>query len=255
MKITSMIAVAIASMCVSASAMAGTIAYSTGGYNPWYNTTNDTAMNTTFGAGKWVKSNGFSTNVFANADFVFLDGSDGNANEFNSFLSANRTAIATYVDNGGRLFLNAAPNQGGSIDLGFGVTLQYPGFSGQVNVTAAGVAAGLTTGGIASSYQGGSFGHATVSGGGISDLIESQQGGIVFGAMQYGKGFVAFGGQTTTNFHSPNNDAQRLLVNELQYVASAETQGSADVPEPASLALLGLGALAIVAARRKSAAK
>lgn len=250
MKIKALIASAIV-LLTSAAANAGTIAYGTGDRNPWDQTTNDAAMNAAFGAGQWSKTMGFSTAIFADADFVFLDGSDSNADAFSSFLAANNDIVTSYVSNGGRLFLNAAPNQGGSFDFGFGVRLTYPGFSNYVSVTEAGIAAGLTQGGIATGYSGNAFGHATVSGA-ISDLINDGSNGIVFGAMQYGKGFVAFGGQTTDNFHSPNADARTLLVNELRYVASAETN---DVPEPASLALIGMGLLAAGAARRKASGK
>jgi len=235
----------------SSAAQAGTINYGTGSTDPWGNTTNNQAMNSAFGAGNWNLSHGFSTTVFNGAEFVFLDGSDSNAIEFASFLTDNGAVIANYVAGGGRLFLNAAPNLGGSFDMGFGVRLNYRGFSDNVTVTAAGVAAGLTTGNLATSYSGYSFGHATVSGD-ISNLIKTEDGSTVFGAMQFGKGFVAFGGETTTNFHSPSPDAAALRVNELLYVANAETK---DVPEPASLALIGMGLLAAGAARRKAARK
>jgi len=249
MKIKMLIASAI--VLLSSAAQAGTINYGTGQYNPWGNTTNNEAMDSAFGAGNWNLSHGYSTSVFTDADFVFLDGGDSNANEFSSFLANNSAVIANYVANGGHLFLNAAPNQGGSFDMGFGVQLNYPGFGSNVTVTEAGVAAGLTEGGLATNYSGSAFSHAFVSGTGISNLIMDENGRIVFGAMQFGKGFVAFGGETTTNFHYPSGNSAALRVNELRYVANAET--SNDVPEPASLALIGMGLLAAGAARRKAA--
>ncbi|MGB5078406.1 MAG: hypothetical protein WBO17_13085, partial [Sphingorhabdus sp.] len=57
-----------------ASALLGTVAvalpataqivYMTGTSNPWGQTTNDAAMNQAFGAGNWVKFNGFNASVF-----------------------------------------------------------------------------------------------------------------------------------------------------------------------------------------------
>ncbi|QNA89713.1 PEP-CTERM sorting domain-containing protein [Massilia sp. Dwa41.01b] len=237
-------------LLMGSAAQAGTIHYGTGTNDPWNSATNDRAMDSAFGAGNWTKRWGFSTGVFEDADFVFLDGGDGNAVDFASFLANNSAVIANWVAAGGRLFLNAAPNVGGSFDMGFGVRLNYPGYAGSVTVTDAGVAAGLTEGGLTTSYWGTSFAHATVSGE-ISKLIASGDGGTVFGAMQFGKGFVAFGGETTTNFHGPYADAQALRVNALRYVAHAATQGG-EVPEPATVALVGMGLLAVCAVRRKA---
>jgi hypothetical protein len=98
--------------------------------NPWGQTFNQTAMTNVFGASNWTQAN-FSATASAIFDpsvcFVMLEGGDGNANELNAFLATNLTLIETWVSNGGRLFINSAPNEGGNINLGFdGTTLIYP---------------------------------------------------------------------------------------------------------------------------------
>ena len=258
MKIKLLIGIVAAALTMTVSLVsASTIVYASGTKNPWGNTTNDNAMNSAFGAGNWTRVNGYKVSMFSGSNFVFLDGSDGNANEFSGFLAKNGAVVTDYVSNGGHLFLNSAPNQGSSYDMGFGVTLNYPNhFSNTVTVTTEGVAAGLTTGGLTTNYKGGHFGHATVSGGNISDLIKGPSG-TVFGAKTVGAGFVAFGGQTTTNFHSPSPDSAALLVNELRYVNAGAPKVVPEnaVPEPATLALFGLGMAGVVALRRRKAAK
>lgn len=246
----------LAAALAAATAMSAQAAavYQTGTNAPWGVTTNEVAMDTAFGDTNWTRQSGFSLADITGASFAFLDGSDNAANELNSFLTANITALESYVSAGGRLFLNAAPNEGGNINFGFGgVTLTYGGtFSDTATVNADGVAAGLTAGGLPTNYTGNWFSHATVSGGAITSLIDGTAGSV-FAVKSFGKGFVAFGGQTTTNWHAPFAEGQALLVNELKYVANAQT---AAVPEPETYALIVAG-LAVVGAslRRRKAAE
>ena len=62
--------------------------------NPWGLTLNDDAMNAVFGASNWTAAN-YSVNpatVFsAGTRFVFIEGSDNNANAMNAFITANIT--------------------------------------------------------------------------------------------------------------------------------------------------------------------
>lgn len=238
-------------LLVTSVAHAGTVVYQTGLTDPWGTLSNDSAMDNVFGRGNWIKSNGFNTTMFSGASMVYLDGSDYAANQLNSFLSTNKAFVESYVSNGGHLFINSAPNQGGTFSMNFGVTVNYSDPSAYATVTSAGIAAGLTAGGIATNYTGGYFSHSTVSGASISDLVHGDNG-IIFGAMNYGNGFVAFGGQTTYDFHSPSPDSAILLANELKYVSNTSA-----VPEPETYAMLGagLGLLSLTVRRKRRTTK
>ena len=145
--------------------------------------------------------------------FVFLEGSDLNANALNTFLAANRAAMQSWVSNGGSLFINAAPNQGGSINFGFGVTLNYgPLYSSSGTAVARWnpIFNGPFTP-VGAYWTGISFSHATVSGAGLIPLIiNTNNGSIILGEMAAGSGHVLFGGMTVPSFHLPSPQAANL---------------------------------------------
>lgn len=238
-------------------AMAAPIVYMTGTGDPWgiaaANTgSNETAMNTAFGANNWSKSQGFSMAAFAaDTEFLFLDGSDAQAGQFSSFLASNQAALTAYVTNGGTMILNSAPNQGGSFSMGFGATLNNSNAAGTVYATQAGAASGIFNG-IATTYTGNSFTHAYVTGGaGYTSLLDDSSGHSAFGVQKVGNGTVGFGGMTLPYFHSPAADSRTLLANMLTYVASQEQVNN--VPEPGSMLLIGLGLAGAALARRRKA--
>lgn len=129
-------------------------------------------------------------------------------------------ALESYVAAGGRVLLNAAPNEGDGMTFAFGVTLQYPNFS--TNVEAAPGALGnpifVETG--ETTFTGNSFAHATVSGT-FTPLL--QQAGVpsavVLAERAEGSGLILFGGMVTVNFHSPQPAATNFRVNILRYAA------------------------------------
>ena len=235
-------------------AAAAEFVYMTGVTDPWGNTgagSNDQAMDTAFGPGNWTKFNGFVLGAIAgDTRFLFLDGGDSSANALNAFIAANPAALETYVSAGGAIFINAAPNEGGSFSMGFGVTLTYPSSGGDGN--AAATAEGLATGlfdGIASVYTGDSFAHAFVSGAGLIAGMVNGNGDTVFGGMDFGSGFAAFGGMTNPQFHDPDPDADILRARMLG--AIADQFETVAIPEPFSLAMLGIGLLGFAALRRR----
>ena len=132
--------------------------------------------------------------------------------------------------------------------MGFGVTLTYPDFS--PSVTAAQPLHPIFLGPygvVPTSYTGNFFGHGTVSGGGITSIIDQTGGASVLAEKSYGAGHLLVGGMTTDNFHQPQPDAHILLENILAYGAS-QAGAVAAVPEPATIASVGFGILAGVGA-------
>ena len=210
--------------------------------SPWNQTTNETAMNTVFGSGNWSDLryetvNTASLFTVANS-FIYMEGSDDNANELESFITVNLSLVQNWVSNGGSLFINAAPNEGNGMDFGFGVSNNYSQSSGSATAADASHPIFLGPhGATGTSFTAGFFSHATVSGA-LTPLITGTVGTIL-GEADYGSGYVMFGGMTTDNFHSPQPQAASLRANIISYAAAQS------VPEPsaavmASAALLGL---------------
>lgn len=211
------------------------IAYvsSTGDPYPWGQAgliTNQ--LNMVFGNGNWedfrfetVDANELLSNEFC---LIYMEGSSFGANGMNSFIQANMTEIENYVAGGGRLLMNAAPNQGGNINLGFGgVTLRYPSF--QNAVTAADPMHPIWLGPFlptATNMTGNSYGHAVVCPAGMAANPLIQGGGQdVLVEYLFGSGLVMFGGMTTTNWHQPQPGAGNVRMNILDYLKTTALDG------------------------------
>ncbi len=186
---------------------------------------NVAAMTAVFGA-NWTIAT-FSTPVATifgpPHTFVFLEGGDSNALELAAFLTANRTAIENWVAAGGKLFLNAAPNEGGNIDFGFGgVTLMYsdPGD----NAVAVNVGHPIFSGPlvpVVTSYTGTNASHATVTGNpALVPILVNENNRFSLSELAFGSGKVLFGGLTTSNFWSPDPEAGNLKANIIAYTAN-----------------------------------
>ncbi len=188
--------------------------------------TNITEMDEVFGVDEWHSA------YFDDVDpieafgpsscFIFLEGGDDHADELNAFLSDNISLIEDWVFAGGSLFLNAAPNEGGNIDFGFGgVTLIYPSFTNTgtgVDLTHPIFNGPYTP--VGSSWNGTYFGHSTIDGPDIIPLITNEVSDVVMAEKSWGAGKVIFGGMTVTSWHDPAPDAVNMRLNIMKYLAS-----------------------------------
>ena len=195
--------------------------------NPWGSLTNQAAMDLAFGPGTWtLESFEFAdvATVFSpTTGLVFIDGSDGQATELNTFLLANLPVIEAWVSAGGRLLLNSAPNEGSSMDFGFGgTTLLYgPSYANNVTVVDPLHPAILgpnlpTTTAMTGTY----YSHAQITGVGYTTVITETgvPSEIILCEKAWGAGRVMMGGMTTANWHSPAPHVTNWRANLLVYL-------------------------------------
>jgi hypothetical protein len=191
---------------------------------PWGKNDNEAILNEVFPS--WLDLRYETVNpsiLFSAANkFIFMEGGDGDATALSTFLANNQSAISSWVTSGGSLFVNAAPNVGGSFSLGFGVMLNY------INYSPTGMAVNLNHAifngpylPVGNVFSGFYFGHATLSGTGLSPLLTNSSGGIVLAEQSTGAGMghLVFGGMTLPSFHSPQPQGSNLLANVLSYAA------------------------------------
>lgn len=266
------IAAGLLALGMAGSAFAQSAAYVRGASAPWGQTTNESAMDQVFGAGNWsdLRMAG-GVGPFAPGSgysFVFLEGGDNTALELAAYLDTHRAAIEAFVQNGGHLLLNSAPNEGGNINYGFGgVTLTYDGGTDSDDVVAANPAHPVFVGPftpITTTFSGSHFGHAIV-GPGLTAIIigapgDDVEGETVLGELGFGSGRVLFGGMTTHNFHDPEPEAANLRANIISYaalgaIAPPPQQDVTAIPVggPAVLALMSglIGLLGVAGLRRR----
>ncbi len=198
-------------------------------------------MDAAFGAGNW--SEVFYETVDPNVlfaqgvRFVYLEGSDDNLTELDTFLQANQVLIESFVSNGGSLLINAAPNEGGNINLGFGgKTLNNVGSGLYNSVTVTNLTHPAFVGPntpTSTVMMGNNYAHADISGTGASTLIEhtSAPNQIILSEEAFGNGTVIFGGMTASSFHTPAPDARNFKINLLIYLESLATLPSGPIPE------------------------
>ena len=175
----------------------GTAYYIDNGTRPWGLGDYDLAMDAVFGGGNWTAATYFDdpNAILANADFIYLEGSDSSAADLSLWLNTNTGALETWVSGGGNLYINAAPNAGGNIAFPFGATLVYPDFSGEGHASFAHPIFDGPFTPVATDYTGNFFGHGTISGGGVT-VIENEFGVAVLTEGTNTGGTVMMGGMT-----------------------------------------------------------
>jgi len=207
----------------------------TTGGEPWFSTANSDAMDAVFDDA-WLQEF-FETvdveDVFSDGTcFVFLEGSDSHANELEDFLDDNIEIIEDWVEAGGRLFLNAAPNEGSGLDFGFdGTELIYSYFTSNAEAYDEDhpIFEGPFTP-VGTSWTGTSFGHARLEGDFDTLIVdEFSPDNVVAAEKAWGDGVVIFGGMTTTNYHSPGDEAFNLRANIISYLSICEATSPVDL--------------------------
>ncbi|MFZ6051997.1 HYR-like domain-containing protein, partial [Halocola ammonii] len=181
------------------------------------------AMDAVFGSGNWDDLRFETVNagdLFANHDFIYMEGGDAGANEMEAFIQANQAAMESWVSSGGHLLINAAPNEGDGMDFGFGISLNYPSF---VDMGEAVDTNHPAYDGVASVIDGSWFGHAIICPAGMTGITKDSADDtkIVFAEMPYGNGLVVAGGATIPYFGSwtPQPDAVNFVNNLVGYAA------------------------------------
>jgi hypothetical protein len=201
-------------------------------HDPWGYAQNQVCMNNVFGAGNWVQYN-YSTpaaTIFNGAtSFVMMEGGENNDTYLAAYMLANQATIESWVNSGGRLFINSAPWNNGNQNWGFGgTTLIYPGEAANVSTSVPGnqIFTGPYTP-TATSYTGSWFAHAWISGTGLTSLLYNSDyapdAQPVLAYKAWGAGVVFFGGCTQPNFWTPNTEAVNLWQNIFSYVNTINT--------------------------------
>jgi hypothetical protein len=222
---------------------------------PWSASTNEAAMDAAFGAGNWLdeRYETVDTNaLFSTPRFVYMEGGDTNADELESFLGANLQQIRNFIAFGGVVFFNAAPNEGDGMGYpdasgGQSVALNYPDFS--VDPVGTAIASHAIFNGpfpTTTSFTGDAFAHGSVTGPGLTSLLDDAGARIVLAEGAIGHGRALYGGMTPTLFHGPQPDADNLRANILAY---GESQ--VFVPEPSTVSGLLAGIIALVCAEHR----
>jgi hypothetical protein len=233
-------------ICLTPLYVSGNIAYITGPGEPWgYVTplTNDRALDLAFGAGKWDKVAFNAAIDFSKYSYIYVDGGDGQFDNFVNFLGNNRTKLDNYVSNGGSLWLNCGRwGNTNNIDLGFGASLVYgPSSTGNAVDPNHAIFKGPYLP-VKTQNTGSSFAHDYILGGGAA-IMKGDGGRDILTEKKYGSGFVMFGGLTTVEFHN-NWGTGKVDPTALNLRANTFAYGAAqahNVPEPSSCALILLG--------------
>ena len=182
-------------------------------------------MNSALGAGNWHQMTYEAvdaTRLFSDSyNYIYLEGTDNNANEMEAFLTSNQQLIEDWVAAGNVLFLNAGPNEGDGMNFGFGgvqlvrgtytsahaVDATLPMFNGpRTPVT-------ISFGGTYS------LGAVIIpAGSDTTRILQSDNGTDLLVQAIWGNGKVLFGGMNLTGFHQPNTESYNFKINLHHYL-------------------------------------
>lgn len=220
----------IGTLSITESSAEAAVAYIRSTNPPWGSNTNEQAMDMNFFPGGWDNLQYGTVNpavLFSDTyTFIYMEGSDSNAIAMANFINANGALMEAWVFSGGGLFVNAGPNQGGIINVGFGgITINYPDMSENPG-SPANAAHPIWLGPFLPtplSFTGGSFAHATVSGPGLIPLMVDANGGQPHLAeLPWGTGRLLVGGLTTSNFWQPQPEVLNLRANMIAYLEGGD---------------------------------
>ena len=215
---------------------------------PWGADTDIGNMTQVFGAGAFLAYGSYAhadaavASIFSSANrFVMLEGGAATDSLLADYLGRHAGVVKAWVNGGGALLIQSA-GWGSSIAFD-GVNLSYGNENGCGTLSAAGIDAF----GVDARQCGGYLAHNEVVGEGLTHFMtgDTWRRAIVAG-KEVGLGYVMYSGLTASRFH----DRGYGLVNGIIGYTARQAQAS-EVPEPAPLALLGLGAVAIGALRRR----
>ena len=214
---------------------------------PWGADTDIENMTQVFGAGGFLAYGSYAQadaavgSIFSSANrFVMLEGGGATDSLLADYLGRHASVVRAWVDGGGALLIQSA---GWNNNIAFdGVDLVHGRETSCGTLSAAGVDAFA----VNVRQCGGYLAHNEVAGAGLTAFMTSDtwRRAIVAG-KEVGQGYIMYSGLTTSRYH----DGGHGLVNAVIGYTARQAQA---VPEPASLALFGLGAAAIGALRRRA---
>lgn len=183
------------------------------------------------------------TDIFSAANhFVMVEGGAGSDASFQVWLTANQTAILSWVAAGNVLLLQSAGWDAGTYGIGPDQLVQdwYVNASNCGTLTAAG--SQLVTG-VPTTQCGDYLAHDYVGGSGFIPLMTgSNTGATILAEASYGAGDILYSGLTDSEWHSDGPGLMNAII--------AGGANLLQISEPAGLVLLLAGVIGVVAARR-----